>query len=322
MILICSSSEEYSIFKICSWLKKLSIDYIVLDETSNIICKSFNINTESFVLEINGIEIKSEKITGVWYRKSSINLSFQNTTYTKTSNNLNDIINHYTKIEIDVLSNFINTFLLTNKKTLGSPSNLYINKLTQLYIAKKVGLKIPDSNIISHYTDLDKNSIENEFITKSIFDTFLFKDNDYMGSSITKKLKYKDIKKYKNVFQPSLFQRYIDKQFEIRSFLLNNTFYSMAIFSQDNPKTSVDFRNYDDINPNRMVPYCLPKYIENKLLKFCNLLKIDTGSFDILYSRDHEFYFLEVNPIGQFDFVSGLCNYKLDKKIAEHFIQK
>ena len=33
------------------------------------------------------------------------------------------------------------------------------------------------------------------------------------------------------------------------------TFYSSAIFSQNDPKTSVDFRNYNKDKPNRTPPY-------------------------------------------------------------------
>jgi hypothetical protein len=45
----------------------------------------------------------------------------------------------------------------------------------------------------------------------------------------------------------------IDKWIEIRIFFINDKFYSMAIFSQQNSKTKEDFRDYDFNKMNRMV---------------------------------------------------------------------
>lgn len=94
----------------------------------------------------------------------------------------------------------------------------------------------------------------------------------------------------------------------------------MAIFSQNDNKTSVDFRNYNLKKPNRVVPYKLPSYIENKLLKFAKSADLDTGSFDLIVTKkEKEYVFLEVNPYGQFGWLSKNCNYYLEKLIAEYF---
>jgi hypothetical protein len=103
---------------------------------------------------------------------------------------------------------------------------------------------------------------------------------------------------------------------ELRIFLLNNTFYTMAIFSQNNPKTKVDFRNYDFKHPNRSVPFILPKKIEKKLLALFEKLNLNSGSADIIIDQAGRYIFLEINPIGQFGMVSSPCNYYLEKEIA------
>ena len=56
-------------------------------------------------------------------------------------------------------------------------------------------------------------------------------------------------------FAPSLFQSKIEKKYEIRSFYLKGKFYSMAIFSQNDTQTEIDFRRYNDFVPNRTIPY-------------------------------------------------------------------
>ena len=122
-------------------------------------------------------------------------------------------------------------------------------------------------------------------------------------------------------FAPSQFQDLIEKKYEIRSFLLNRKFYSMAIFSQEDEQTRTDFRQYNDVKPNRNVPYNLPEKLEEKLLKLADSFGLSTGSFDLIKTKNNDYVFLEVNPEGQFGMVSYPCNYYLEKKLAEELIK-
>ena len=90
-------------------------------------------------------------------------------------------------------------------------------------------------------------------------------------------------------FPPSFCQAYIEKKIELRIFFLGNQFFSAAIFSQSNPKTKIDFRNYDDENPNRIIPFNLPKDVSKKLLKMINSLKLTSGSIDMIYTKKNQF---------------------------------
>ena len=129
-----------------------------------------------------------------------------------------------------------------------------------------------------------------------------------------------DIDNIPSDFFPTLFQNEIEKAFEIRVFYLAGTCYSMAIFSQSNAKTTVDYRNYDFTKPNRNIPYKLPKEIECRIVDFMGYMNLDTGSLDFIYTTTGEHIFLEVNPVGQYGIVSRTCNYRLDKKLALHLM--
>jgi glutathione synthase/RimK-type ligase-like ATP-grasp enzyme len=117
-------------------------------------------------------------------------------------------------------------------------------------------------------------------------------------------------------FSNSLVQKEVKKKFEIRSFFFNRTFYSSAIFSQENTKTTLDFRNYDYENPNRVVPYKLPEEIENKLLQLADRFSLKSGSYDLAYDDQGDYVLFEVNPVGQFEQVTSPCNYKIHQLIA------
>lgn len=94
----------------------------------------------------------------------------------------------------------------------------------------------------------------------------------------------------------------------------------MAIFSQQSEQTKIDFRKYDPVKPNRCTPYKLPAEIENKIDRLMRRIKINSGSIDMIYSPNGQYYFLEVNPIGQFGMTSFPCNYPIEKRIAQYLI--
>ena len=138
----------------------------------------------------------------------------------------------------------------------------------------------------------------------------------------TSEVQEEDFELIDDTIFPSLFQRKIAKEYEIRSFFIDGQFYSMAIFSQKNAQTKVDFREYDHEVPNQTSTYQLPGSVQEKLTRLMEALKLDTGSIDLIRTLDGEYVFLEVNPVGQFDNVSYFCNYNLEKIIAQALINR
>jgi glutathione synthase/RimK-type ligase-like ATP-grasp enzyme len=123
-----------------------------------------------------------------------------------------------------------------------------------------------------------------------------------------------------DAFLPSLFQEYISKKIEIRSFYLNDVFYSMAIFSQLDSLTTLDYRNYNLEKPNRTVPFCLPESVQIQVKKLMKRLELDTGSIDLILTMEGDYVFLEINPTGQFGWLSKSCNYYIEREIAKHML--
>ena len=88
-----------------------------------------------------------------------------------------------------------------------------------------------------------------------------------------------------------------------------------------NKQSEVDCRIYSDENPYLEEPFSLPKAIQEKIFKLMEVLKLNTGSFDFMFSDSQEYYFLEVNPIGQFGHLGNVCGINLDRVIAEEIIR-
>lgn len=142
---------------------------------------------------------------------------------------------------------------------------------------------------------------------------------NYFGVIYTTEIKKNKEHKFNSL---SYFEGKIDKAYELRVFYFNQTFYPMAIFSQNDKKTKIDFRNYNRINPNRTVPFELPIDIKDKLSILMNILNLNSGSVDLIVSKDREYYFLEVNPVGQFGMVSHPCNFNIEEIIAKYLLNE
>ena len=189
-----------------------------------------------------------------------------------------------------------------------------------LDIAQSIGLRVPTSIVTN-----DDNILRNNFssiqrlINKGIKNPgFETPKGLLVGAGTLEHM----IDKNKEPYFYSFFQPLIDKKYELRVFIFDGKCYSAAIMSQSKERT-IDFRDYNDTDsfPHRIIPYNLPKDYSDKLILLCQKLNLDSCSADIIVDENGEYYFLEVNPVGQFGFISGSCNYNLEMIIANKLIE-
>ncbi len=323
MILILSDvNMDETTNLVIDWLDHHKADYIRLNGLDLV-------NQSKFSLAINDDQLNIENddftfpdvddIEIVWFRKwlsdelsNNVNFPEDSDWQLKCST-----AEHLSSEQYGVSKYLFNT--LRDKKWLTKPATLrkYNHKMDQLMIAKQVGLEIPATIVTNQRVELGKFiSTHGKVICKSITDAevFLYNDNMYVPYTIT--LSSSDLHEVPKQFFPSLFQEALDKDFEIRTFFLNGEMYSMAMFTQSSEGTKSDFRKYNYSRPTRSVPFKLPESISQKIAAFMALFDLNCGSVDLIRTKDGKYYFLEVNPTGQFGMVSYPCNYNLEEKVA------
>lgn len=308
MVLIISNNTDISTLHVIEWLEYLNIKWFRINAQDKISLKFIKNDIE--IVKKNK-SYKVSNITSVWYRRGEISVDYFNISNLSYDANIEPALVSFLEKEAHDLKNYFH-FILTQKKTLNTIFNGSVNKLIVSELAEKNKLLVPKSYLID--TKEEFNKIEEKLITKTICGnpSISFKDSN----AIMYTTKIESIEH--DSFYPSLFQEQILKKYELRVFYLNGRFYSMAIFSQKNVQTQVDFRQYDLDKPNRTVPYNLPKELEKKLDKLMRELNLNSGSIDLIKGTDNQYYFLEVNPIGQFGMVSYPCNYNIEKEIANY----
>ncbi len=322
VLLIAHKDHSLSIENIIDWLDYFKTPWERISGEALIDNNFFyKINKDKTILKLDESTIETDNISHVFYWRWG---DFE--PYIKSAlSPLNSLINCNTYyslfdfIEREIYTSYIFLTTLYNKAHwLSHPSTSIPNKLKVLSLASELQLNIPDTIVTSSKKELQNFlAVYEEVIIKPLSDCPVIQSNgELFYMMYTTKIDSTELKNFPKKFLPSLFQELINKKFEIRSFYINKKFYSMAIFSQKNLKTKIDFRKYDRQLPNRTVPYQLPVEIENKLAKLMEILNLNTGSIDLLKDINGQYYFLEINPVGQFGMVSFPCNYFLEREIA------
>ncbi|MFZ4931080.1 grasp-with-spasm system ATP-grasp peptide maturase [Chryseobacterium sp. Mn2064] len=300
MILIISNNNERTTLKVIQWLLDMKKDFIRIHED-----EVFEIKTENkqVFLKSDRSSFFLDDITSVWYRRGRLKikrLKYDNASVNAHMNEVQHWLEDYVRKTLE------------SKKHINKESNSDINKLLVLEQAKKAGLEVPEYFLADNTEQVSLHKT----IIKTIGGNPILDDidTDLNGIMYTTTIHHKE----KTDFFITFFQEQIDKEFEIRTFYLNGKCYSMAIFSQNDKQTKTDFRKYNFKKPNRNIPYILPSHIEEKIDVLMRTLDLNCGSLDFIKCKEGKFFFLEVNTIGQFLGLSNICNYSLDKEIAEY----
>lgn len=313
MIVIFSFPGDTNTIKLIDWLLYYGVQFKRIDlqfERYQNIKISYNNSKIHLSLDlISGERLNLNEVDYFYIRGKG---------FDKSENQLNETIlpnliyNRYISQEVDALTNFFYSYV--NQRSLGAfIIDHKTSKLNQYNIAIEIGLSMPSFCITNNKNDIINS--DEKYITKAIADNVACEHDNNLYVQRVQRIK--EISEVEESFFPSFFQDEIKKEFEIRSYFLDGKFYSI---SYNFNSTVIDGRdNYDS---STYSPYNLPIEIENKLCILLSKLNLRSGSIDMIKSKDNNFYFLEVNPNGQYDWVSQFGGYYLHKITAEYLISK
>ncbi len=310
-VLILTIDEDLTSSYLIRWLIHYSVPFTRINLNSVIekINLFIDLDTEMGI-EIDGV--KMTDFTHVIYRRGQ--LKYKKMAIKQFKEQVNDILND----EQRILSEFL--FLVFEEKPcFGSYfKERYHNKLFVLRKATQVGLKIPKTLITTERNVIKTELFNTKLITKPIYNNFTIFYGNRISSTYTEEVINEKLETDCDYFFPSKFQYLVEKEFEIRTFIYRSRIFSTAIIeSESNGK--IDYRTYE--SNQRYVPYELPKSISNKLFELMKEINLETGSIDLIKAKDGEYYFLEVNPTGQFSALSYHCNFFIEKHIINALCQ-
>lgn len=211
-----------------------------------------------------------------------------------------------------------------NGKVVNRPQNHFHanSKLDQIKFALEMGMYVPDTIVTNNPSDLI-NFYEKHRgnICFKLQKGAAVRTSEGNKIVYTNKVTWEQMKSASLVSgHPSLFQEYIDKDFEVRIIATDKTTTGIAIHSQDSEVSKIDYRRYDLENV-RYNHVELPDNVRD----FCNNMLthygLHFGAFDFIYSKDRKYFFLELNPNGQWLWLEEQSGYNLTREVANNLIE-
>ena len=317
MILILSENDDVSTDYTIEWFHHLDIPFIRLntEDLRNSVAQIEFKDSELQVFFIfKGQKFSLNEIKGVWFRRSFLDFK---SGFFESPEKGDEIVRQVYELlnrENETLISFLVT-RLTQLRSLNSQQEYNANKLQSLLYAQKAGLNIPQTLIAT-----DKHQVHNVFgegneniVCKPIQDNY---DLEIEGLKQRQYIAGMDFYgPLPDQFYYSLFQQKLDKKYELRIFFIQDRFYACALFT----KSSLGQQIRNGNEPVRMVPFSLPEHVRLKLLEFAALSGLNSGSIDMVVDKNNDYFFLEVNPVGQFGYISRPCNFYLHREIATFF---
>ena len=210
-------------------------------------------------------------------------------------------------------SAFIRNLIIFEKvKWINNPVNTYKaeNKLFQLKIAIGAGLTVPYTwcgNVIPE--ELKDGS----YIVKSL-DTALFYDNGTEMFTYSSIVNVDELKTAEMNDAPIILQQMIHNKTDIRVTYVDGKMIPIAIrdsagqIAGDWRKTQKDNLRYSMI--------LLPLTVQNGITKLMGALGLSFGGIDLALSNE-KYYFIEVNPTGEWGWLKRMTGYPIDEVIVD-----
>lgn len=194
------------------------------------------------------------------------------------------------------------------------------NKIRQLTVAQSLGLQIPET-----------------LVSNDPFATTAFAKR---GGIVGKPLRSAVVKGYARdriVFTsrvsidanteplsikacPMILQREIKKQFDVRVTVVGERVFAATIDSQSRPETEVDWRRTSEPNLPH-ASYRLPEKIEAQCVALTARLGLKFGALDFVLDPEGQFWFLEINPNGQWGWIETRTGHPIASAIVSEMEQ-
>lgn len=216
----------------------------------------------------------------------------------------------YYEIEIwYVMREIINLLWFEKKIVLVEPMVDYrVGKFIQLKCAKKY-FNVP--KYIFRYGSDKKLNTKGDTIVKSLTSEPISLDGSVIFAT---KVNQNEL----DLNCPWFIQEYVHSQMDITVVFVRDEIFAFELDRTSFLDKTIDWRELSvDTTTDMWLPHILPDCVKDSIFQFMRELKLHFGRFDFLYGDD-KYYFLEINPNGQWAWLDSERKLKLlDKVINE-----
>ena len=191
------------------------------------------------------------------------------------------------------------------------------SKMLQLHVAETVGLACPETLISNNPDEIrvfcarQEGRVVAKPLRLGFFDYGNVQTAAYTTAVSTADLASDDAL----AVAPVIYQRHLEKRCDVRVTIVGDSIYAAAIHSQDAVSASVDWRR-SDVELGHDV-HVLPDEIATACQRLMKALNLHFGAIDLVLAPNEEYYFLEINPNGQWLWLEHKLGFPISNKIVE-----
>lgn len=313
MILCITHSQDfYNIDIFFEYLTSKNIPFFRLNSDRMNHLQKISVNENSFELtDEDGKTLHSDDIKAVWHRKA-----WGISTPEELDEDYRKIfLNGYASLRynlITVLENipWINPY--ENERKIDA------NKMVQLKIAKENNLTIPEtifSNDEEKITAFFHKYCNGKAVAKLHSLTAKTMSGENMISTMI--IEEDTLEHISDIaYCPMIFQPYVDKEYELRIVYIAGEFFTGKINNSENVDWRVAQGDYF------WSAYELPEDVKTGLASMMEQMGLYIGAIDMIKGKDGEYYFLEVNPQGEWGMLQKELGFPIAERIADNLIKR
>ncbi|MFZ7122072.1 MAG: hypothetical protein ACOWWH_14120 [Eubacteriaceae bacterium] len=306
-ILLVSNKYDFTTDYVAFELYKLGASYLRINRDEFLTYDiSLSIPDEFLCIKINNdsFVIKNSNIKAIYYRAPTFLRHIYSTEQPEK------------QLYDSQWTSFIrNLIIFDNAYWVNHPVDTYKaeNKLLQLKIATKLGFKIPFS-IVSNSSKLPNLDDNKKYVIKTL-EPGLFKIGRKEGFIYSNVVLGYDLKNSNNIrLLPILIQDYLNPKIDIRATVIGNKIRTVKIFR----KEDYIYGDWRKIKKDDLIfaPFNLPNNLKTICIKLVRKLGLNFGAIDLALCND-QYYFLEVNPTGEWAWLVNNAGLDIDKLLSK-----
>ncbi|MCR4418642.1 MAG: hypothetical protein QHH27_01745 [Clostridia bacterium] len=321
MILLLSNREDVTTDLVVLELRRRGLDFVRFNTEDFPLSASLSVcfddgSEPDGLLEIKGRRIKLEEIGAAWYRRPVA------PTYRTVS--LTSPIENYCKSE--ALWTLAGTWANLRCFWVSKPWAVRraTDKLYQLKVAKGLGFQVP-TTLVSNEPHLVRQfytsmAARNRAIVAKPVRRGFVPGSDWVV--FTTLLTRNDLAAIEGLrLAPMIFQEYITKAADVRVTVVGQKVFAAAIVYDDPEKAPVDWRASEGSHLIHQ-PWVLPGEVQNKCRALVETMDLAFGAIDLVLDPNGRYFFLEINPNGQWAWLEKQCGFPLTSTLVDLLVTK
>lgn len=322
MILIVSDPRDPHIYPVIAHLRAKHARFCVADladlpQRASLSAHFGGAGSDTIVRTARDAAIEWCRISSVWYRKPS-----QPTVPNDLVSAERGFVLSETRELIDGLYGLLGHAYWLNPLPNIREAN---RKLLQLKLAHELGLDVPRTIVTNDPSDAYDFFLEcgRQAVYKPLRSGMLGASDDFgrvqevTDIIYTSRIDHFTREDFERVrLCPVLLQEYVEKSFEVRVTVVNESMFAAAIDSQSQPGSRIDWRQEDAY----LIPHTcheLPDDAASMVRELMKRLGLRFGAVDFIVTPDGRYVFLEINPNGNYLWIEKMLGFPISQAIGD-----